>query len=56
MESEDGTGSRHAHAVFKEMWIATHLFHFTVKRVTLVIRFFVSFVLRDIVNSWVNYE
>jgi hypothetical protein len=40
MESEDGTGSRHTHAVFKEMWIATHLFHFAVKRVTLVIRFF----------------
>jgi hypothetical protein len=31
MESEDGTGSRHAHAVFKEMWIATHLFHFCSK-------------------------
>jgi hypothetical protein len=40
MESEDGTGSRHAHVVLKEMWIATHLFHFAFKRVTLVIRFF----------------
>jgi hypothetical protein len=28
MESEDGTGSRHAHVVFKEMRIATRLLHF----------------------------
>lgn len=27
MESEDGTGSRHALVVLKEMWIVTHLFH-----------------------------
>jgi hypothetical protein len=57
MESEDGTGSRHAHAVFKEMWIATHLFHFSVKRVTLVIRFFyICYTLLHIVTDNVTHE
>jgi hypothetical protein len=34
MKSEDGTGSRHALVVLKEMWIVTHLFHSTSGQVT----------------------